>query len=331
MQCDSCGTQNEAGSVFCFSCGARIDADAAGAREQSNPKCVSCGAALELEDAFCPVCGAPRKTEPPVPPAPIPEEPLPDRAPVSVAPSPASQPFSEPAPNPRSAPLPKGSAGSRALPRYVALALVLLVLGGAGILGFRNLDALRDFFGGGKKPQTAMPPATPQAQTAVPPVAPPPAEPTPAPESVPPAPGPARSQTSSAAANQSPYFQPPVQPSAAPSVSYNPIEPAPRPAPDRSVSEPARTSPTVQSARLIKRVEPVYPELARHNRVEGTVSLKADIDETGKVKNVRVLHGSPLLRDEAVRAVKQWKYSPARLHGKPVAVVANISVVFKLR
>jgi len=60
------------------------------------------------------------------------------------------------------------------------------------------------------------------------------------------------------------------------------------------------------------------------------VFLEVDVDETGKVARVRVLRGSAMLNDEAVRAVKKWRYSPTLLNGKPIPVVANVTVIFKL-
>jgi periplasmic protein TonB len=48
------------------------------------------------------------------------------------------------------------------------------------------------------------------------------------------------------------------------------------------------------------------------------------------VVDVRVLRGHPLLNDEAVRAVKQWKYSPTFLNGEPIPVVATVTIVFKI-
>jgi len=54
-------------------------------------------------------------------------------------------------------------------------------------------------------------------------------------------------------------------------------------------------------------------ELAKRARVSGTVILQVTVDEEGNVSEVKVLRGHPLLDDEAVRAVRQWKYSPTLL------------------
>jgi TonB family protein len=81
---------------------------------------------------------------------------------------------------------------------------------------------------------------------------------------------------------------------------------------------------------LIRKVPPEYPELARRARVEGEVVLKISVNEEGYVSNVEVISGHQLLRQAAVDAVKQWRYEPTVLNGKPVPVIATITVNFVL-
>ena len=108
--------------------------------------------------------------------------------------------------------------------------------------------------------------------------------------------------------------------------------PPPPPPPPRPVKrEPIRVGGNVQESKLIKKIEPVYPELAKRARVQGVVILQVTVDEEGSVSEIRVLRGHPLLDDEAVRAVKQWKYSPTLLNGEPVPVIATVTVIFNLR
>ena len=59
--------------------------------------------------------------------------------------------------------------------------------------------------------------------------------------------------------------------------------------------------------------------------------LEVTVDEEGNVSDIRVLRGHPLLEEEAVRAVRQWKYSPTLLSGEPVPVIATVTVIFNLR
>jgi len=55
------------------------------------------------------------------------------------------------------------------------------------------------------------------------------------------------------------------------------------------------------------------------------------VNEEGEVADVKVMRGHPLLDDEAVRAVKQWRYSPTLLNGEPVPVIAMVTVIFSLK
>ena len=87
---------------------------------------------------------------------------------------------------------------------------------------------------------------------------------------------------------------------------------------------------SVLSSKLIKRVQPVYPESAKRSRISGVVILAVTIDEESNVEEVGVTKGPPELRDAAVEAVRQWKYSPTLLDGKPVRVTATVTVNFML-
>ena len=87
----------------------------------------------------------------------------------------------------------------------------------------------------------------------------------------------------------------------------------------------------VQSSKLIKKVEPVYPRLARQARIQGVVLLRALIDEEGRVAELKVISGPGLLRRSALDAVRQWRYTPTYLNGRPVDVATTISVTYRLR
>ena len=86
----------------------------------------------------------------------------------------------------------------------------------------------------------------------------------------------------------------------------------------------------VQEARLIQSAPPVYPALAKSNRVSGDVVLDALIDAAGKVTKVKVISGPVLLQQPAVDTVRQWKYEPARLDGQAVAMHLTVTVRFRL-
>ena len=83
---------------------------------------------------------------------------------------------------------------------------------------------------------------------------------------------------------------------------------------------------------LVHRVEPAYPPMAVQAHLQGIVILEAVVDERGAVKEVRVLRSvNPLLDQEAVRAVRQWRYEPVVLNGTPVPFLLSVSLSFSLQ
>jgi len=83
--------------------------------------------------------------------------------------------------------------------------------------------------------------------------------------------------------------------------------------------------------KLVKKVDPVYPEIARMADIQGIVLLEATTDEKGIVVKVRVLKSIPLLDQAAVEALKQWKYEPLIIEGKPKGVVFTVTIRFALK
>jgi TonB family protein len=81
----------------------------------------------------------------------------------------------------------------------------------------------------------------------------------------------------------------------------------------------------------IYKVEPEYSEEARKAKFQGTVLLSIVVDETGKTTNVRVVRPLGMGLDEkAIEAVLKWRFRPGYKEGKPVAVMANVEVNFRL-
>lgn len=116
-------------------------------------------------------------------------------------------------------------------------------------------------------------------------------------------------------------------------TTMTPAPPVVRPAePVRAVTprEPPRikVGGKVQEARLITRVMPVYPRLAINIRLSGSVRLAAVIGTDGRVRELQVLGGHPMLVPAAVEAVRQWVYRPTLLNGDPVEVATEIVVIF---
>src|ERR1700758_87677 len=77
-----------------------------------------------------------------------------------------------------------------------------------------------------------------------------------------------------------------------------------------------RVSSGVQSGMLVRKVNPVYPPLARQARIQGQVVLQAQISKTGDIENLQLVSGHPMLAPAAIEAVKQWKYKPYLLNGE---------------
>ena len=86
----------------------------------------------------------------------------------------------------------------------------------------------------------------------------------------------------------------------------------------------------VTAASIITQTRPVYPALARQARIQGNVVLHAIIDKDGKVAQLEVVTGHPLLVQSALDAVKQWRYKPTLLNGDPVEVDTTITVTFTM-
>lgn len=80
---------------------------------------------------------------------------------------------------------------------------------------------------------------------------------------------------------------------------------------------------------IIKRVIPEYPEMARRIGTQGTVVLTIILGENGLVEDVKVKKSIIGLDSAAVRAVKQFVFSPAKQNDKPVRVRMNIPFQFK--
>ncbi len=93
---------------------------------------------------------------------------------------------------------------------------------------------------------------------------------------------------------------------------------------------PVRLHQGIDAPQKTHNVAPRYPELARQIRVSGVVILEAVIDAQGLVESVRVLRSIALLDQAAIDAVREWRFTPARLNGEPIPVVMTVTVAFAL-
>lgn len=94
--------------------------------------------------------------------------------------------------------------------------------------------------------------------------------------------------------------------------------------------KPIRIGGNVQAARALRKVRPEYPEVARREHLQGTVSMHAIIDKDGSISNLVVLKGYCSLAKASIEAVKNWRYSPTLFNGEPVQVDTTIDVIFAL-
>lgn len=128
-------------------------------------------------------------------------------------------------------------------------------------------------------------------------------------------------------------FAPPSMPPAPPELHPNAngsnsiLHSSARPV---SQSAEAERSGIDRPAELITRRGPVYPELARRSGVSETVQLQFRVGVSGKIENVRVVKGPPVLAQSAVEAVQMWRYNPAQVKGIPVDSEIRTTIIFKL-
>ncbi len=115
------------------------------------------------------------------------------------------------------------------------------------------------------------------------------------------------------------------------------VAPVPAPVVERKEAKPVekpveriRLGGVVLMGRLVQRIEPVYPRVAIQMRISGEVQLEAVVGTGGRVRDLQVKSGHPLLVRAALDAVRQWVFQPTLLNGVPVEVSAPVSVTFRL-
>jgi protein TonB len=102
------------------------------------------------------------------------------------------------------------------------------------------------------------------------------------------------------------------------------------PPPPKPTASRIRVGGNVQAAKMLRQIQPVYPQIAKTAHVQGTVMLHAVIAKDGSVQELTYVSGPPLLMKSAMDAVRQWRYQPTLLNGEPVEVDTTISVIFTL-
>lgn len=102
------------------------------------------------------------------------------------------------------------------------------------------------------------------------------------------------------------------------------------PPPPESTKKIVRVGGRIRKPRAIVQTEPKYPVLARQARVQGDVLLDAILDTDGRIAEVSVVSGHPLLIPAALECVKSWRFEPTYLNDEPVAVKMIITVSFRI-
>ena len=100
-----------------------------------------------------------------------------------------------------------------------------------------------------------------------------------------------------------------------------------RPAPLNT--KPLRLS-HLEEGRLLQKIQPIYPPIAKQLRIQGDVQLTALIARDGSIEGLKVISGHPMLIPAALQAVSQWRYKPYILNGSPTEVETTIKVTFRL-
>ena len=94
--------------------------------------------------------------------------------------------------------------------------------------------------------------------------------------------------------------------------------------------EVVELTPAAAEGSLLHRVEPDYPEDARQQRVQGPVVLDVRIGGNGLVQDVQVVSGAPPLAQASTDAVKQWRFKPRRVNGRPAEMQTRVTLNFRL-
>jgi TonB family protein len=100
------------------------------------------------------------------------------------------------------------------------------------------------------------------------------------------------------------------------------------PTPSPSPPLPSQGQDQIREPKKLKNVSPDYPREAKRAGLMGSVVLECTIDIQGNVSDARALSGVPPLTDAAIKAVKQWRYTPTLLKGSAVPVIMTVTINF---
>jgi periplasmic protein TonB len=115
---------------------------------------------------------------------------------------------------------------------------------------------------------------------------------------------------------------------ALPSAESLPANLAPPPPQETAPEGPVRVGGDIKPPRLISAPPVVYPEIARQAGISGDVVVRIVIDKSGKVTEAKAISGPTLLRDAAVNALRDRKYVPSKLDGRPISLEMLVTIQF---
>jgi TonB family protein len=121
-----------------------------------------------------------------------------------------------------------------------------------------------------------------------------------------------------------------VQESIPPVAPAQVDSPAPAPSPRIVAGLTLKPSDRFNPSHLTYRVQPAYPPEAQKQQIEGVVKIHQVIGTDGRVRNVNLLSGPPLLVTAALEAARYWRYLPALLNGQPVETEQDVEIEFRL-
>lgn len=101
-------------------------------------------------------------------------------------------------------------------------------------------------------------------------------------------------------------------------------------APPPPVKRIVRVGGRVRPPKIILKVTPNYPALAKMAHVSGDVQIEAVLDEQGDVTEMKIVSGPPLLYQAALEALAKWRFEPTYLNDQPVSVQLIVTVSFRL-
>jgi TonB family protein len=144
-----------------------------------------------------------------------------------------------------------------------------------------------------------------------------------------------------AAPAANPAIPPPNEPPTAQSAPTTPTNQV-SPTSNTNASPTLKVGDGVTAPKIVYQPEPKFTKIARKQKVSGVATVSIIVDTEGNPRNVHIIRSiadnvdkkhqaaAVSLDQAAIDAVKQYKFTPATLHGKPVPVYLNVEVNFQI-